>query len=45
MDKPNDEPEILRDYEGQTFLGPNSLVLSKVNSKIYKLNRLYIFYR
>lgn len=32
LDKPQDPPELLREYEGSSFIGPNSMVLSKQNS-------------
>lgn len=43
LDKPQDPPELLREYEGSSFIGPNSMVLSKQNSFILYI-RLSLFY-
>jgi hypothetical protein len=34
LEKPQDAPELLKDYEGTSFIGPNSMALSKINSNI-----------
>ena len=37
LEKPQDAPELLKDYEGTSFIGPNSMALSKINEflKVY----------
>jgi hypothetical protein len=42
LDKPQDPPELLREYEGSSFIGPNSMVLSKQNSNNFKTQTVFI---
>ena len=32
LDNPNDPPEMLKEFEGTSFIGPHSMVLSETNS-------------